>query len=259
MKKYTNNNTKLALAATVLVAVLAVGGLIALRPQGTAKQIAPEQAAMQPRQLAPPTISWIEAPRANERGRLSMSFKIEASTPLRNLQVQITPIVKLPELKVERDVRDIPTWLLGQRTINWEGEMDLTASPLAGNPVILEIIASDEDKRTSVSDVASITLPERIFTSPVAKSLYSLRKTLRQDPEKRNDALRLLASVLQQRENFEGRGLTLLTLRSAAVRIALDPSEDGLNSALDLLWHAAILFEQNQVRVADKLVPTQKN
>ncbi len=203
--------------------------------------------------LSAPAIQWVRQPSAGERGRLSMAFKVEASTPLRTLQVHIMPIVKMNGLNTEKDVRDVPAWLLTQKTINWDGEMDLTASPLAGQPVTVEIQAVDEDKREASSDVVSITLPERNFNQPLAKAIYNLRKALREEPEKRNDALRALATLLQQRDRFDGHELTLLTLRSAAVRIALDRSDDGLRSALDLLWHAAVLFEQDQVKVADKI------
>ncbi len=80
----------------------------------------------------------------------------------------------------------------------------------------------------------------------MAQALYTLRKGLQQDPNtRRNDALRALAGLLQQRGNFDNQDLTLLTLRSAAVRIALDNTDEGLQSALDLLWHAALLFEEN--------------
>lgn len=245
------------------VLLLAGGGLYLLAPQQAEKKL-PDNVANAPAfdtrpsngpVLAPPTISWVRQPQQSERGRMNMAFKVEASTPLRSLQVQITPIVKMSGLQVEKDSRDVPTWLLGQKIIQWDGELDLTASPLAGSAVTVEVVATDEDKRISRSSVVSLTLPERVFTHPLARAIYNLRKALRQEPDKRNEALRALATVLQQRNYFEGRELTLLTLRSAAVRIALDRSDEGLRSALDLLWHAASLFEQDQVRVADKIVP----
>jgi len=110
----------------------------------------------------------------------------------------------------------------------------------------VQIIAQDNDKREGSSETVSITLPEHTFHHPVAKTIYSLRKGLREDPQnKRLETLRSLAVLLQQRNNFEKNELTLLTLRSAAVRIALDKTNDGLRTALDLLWHAAVLFEDS--------------
>lgn len=249
------------IAAALLLGAL-LGALTVIAPANKNSAAVTEAQTSAPN-LAAPVVSWVNKPVTNERGRLSMTFKIEASAPLRTLQVRIKPIVKLPGVLMDEDTRDIPTWLLGQKTVNWDGEMDLTASPMAGNPVTLEIVAVDEDKRKAVSAPISVTLPEKAFTSEIARSINIVRKDLQKDPSKRTDSLRTLALILQQRKYFDAglddSDLTLLTLRSAAVRIALDQTDTGLSSALDLLWHAAVLFEQNQVRVADKVTPVQKN
>lgn len=249
------------LAATALLLGALWGGYAFLGQGNTQASGTTTENSSEITNLAAPVITWVNKPITNERSHLSMTFKIEASAPLRTLQVRIKPIVKLPGVLLDEDTRDIPTWLLGQKTINWDGEMDLTASPMAGNPVTMEIVAVDEDKRKAISTPIAVTLPEKIFTNEIARSISIVRKDLQKDPTKRNESLRTLALILQQRKYFDegDNDLTLLTLRSAAVRIALDQSDTGLSSALDLLWHAAVLFEQNQVRVADKVTPVQKN
>lgn len=194
--------------------------------------------------LAPPVISWVSSPQTSPQNRVAMSFKVSASAPLRNVTVSITPVVKMPGVQVDKEVMNIPTYFVGRKTLDWDGQLDLTGSLLAGTPVVLQINAQDGDKREGASETVSITLPEHSFNNPVAKTIYSLRKSLREDPQnKRLEALRGLAMLLQQRNNFEHNELSLLTLRSAAVRIALDKTNDGLRTALDLLWHAAVLFE----------------
>ena len=72
--------------------------------------------------------------------------------------------------------------------------------------------------------------------------------------------LKTLAALLGQPVLFTDQDLTLLTLRSAAVRIALDTSPDGMKTSLDLLWHAALLFEENSppnVTVSFRMAPKQ--
>jgi Domain of unknown function (DUF4175) len=202
--------------------------------------------------LAPPVISWVTQPQSSAQSRIAMAFKVGASAPLRSVKVSITPVVKLPGLDIDKEVMDVPTYFIGRKSLDWDGQLDLTGSLLAGSPVVLQILAQDSDKREGISDTVSVTLPEHSFNNPVAKTIYTLRKTLREDPQnKRLEILRGLAVLLQQRDNFEHNELTLLTLRSAAVRIALDKTTDGLRSALDLLWHAAVLFEDhNRTSVA---------
>lgn len=196
--------------------------------------------------LAPPTISWVAQPQVAQAGRLAMSFKVDASAPLKVVKILITPVVKLPGVENAKDIVEVPTFSAGKKTLDWDGQLDLTGSTLAGVPVTMQIIAEDSDKREGLSDTVSITLPEHNFSNATAKAIYDLRKALRDDPHnKRLETLRALAGLLQQRDSFENHGLTLLTLRSAAVRIALDKSDDGLHTALVLLWHAAILFEDS--------------
>ncbi|MBY0428023.1 MAG: DUF4175 domain-containing protein [Alphaproteobacteria bacterium] len=196
--------------------------------------------------LAPPEISWVAPPLASAQNRIAMSFKVSASAPLRSVTVSITPVIKMPGIEVDKEIMSIATYLAGRKTLDWDGQIDLTGSLLAGTPVVLQIVAQDGDKREGTSETVSLTLPEHAFNNPVAKTIYDLRKSLREDPQnKRLETLRGLAVLLQQRDNFEHNELTLLTLRSAAVRIALDKTNDGLRTALDLLWHAAVLFEDS--------------
>lgn len=196
--------------------------------------------------LAPPVVTWVSGPQTSAQNRVAMSFKVSASAPLRSVKVSITPVVKPIGMEIDKEMMDIPTYFIGHKTLDWDGQLDLTGSLLAGTPVVLQIIAQDGDKREGISDTVSVTLPEHTFNHPVAKTIYSLRKSLREDPQnKRLETLRSLALLLQQRDNFEHNELTLLTLRSAAVRIALDKTKDGLRTALDLLWHAAVLFEDS--------------
>lgn len=197
--------------------------------------------------LAPPVVSWVNPPQSSAQNRIAMAFKIGASVPLRSVKVMITPVVKMPGISVDKEVMDVPTYFIGRKNLDWDGQIDLTGSLLAGTPVVLQITAQDSDRREGQSDTVSITLPEHAFSHPVAKTIYNMRKALREDPQnKRLETLRGLAVLLQQRDNFEHNQLMLLTLRSAAVRIALDKNGDGLRTALDLLWHAAILFDDSQ-------------
>jgi hypothetical protein len=209
--------------------------------------------------LSAPAIRWTAKAEPNAHGRLHLAFKADASAPLRTLQVKITPASSTKGLSADGETRDIPTWLMGNKSIDWDGEVDLTGSLLAGQRVNVQVVATDEDHRTGTSEAADVTLPEHRFTQPLANALNNLRKGLREDPyTNRGEALKALAGLLQQRGPFEDQNLALLTLRSAAVRIALDDSPAGMKSALDLLWHAAMLFEENPSNVTVSLRLTPK-
>lgn len=251
-----------SLPALLLVLAIGTAGAIVLgyyvkqNPDVLARA---ETAADKPQTAAPtgplnfsPRITWNIKPEAIAEGRVRMAYQVEASAPITSIRVRLTPIVRVAGVGISEDVIDVPLYSFGRKNINWDGHMDLTKSLLAGSPVTMRVEVTDKDQRAGISEEFSVTIPERSFANPVAKSIYDLRKTLREDPSKRLEVLRALATVLQQRDHFKGQNLMLLTLRSAAVRIALDKSDDGLMSALNLLWHAAILFEENTVRVAVK-------
>lgn len=202
---------------------------------------------------APPKIDWIKQPFGVEQGRVGMAFTIMASAPIRSLELRIIPTEKLHGLGMQAEDIPLQSFMLNRKAISWDGQIDLTGSLLAGTQVRLQLVTEDQDSRKSESLPYSIALPERAFSNQAAREIYTLRKMLQQDPDtKRMESLRALAGLLQKRETFNGQDLALLTLRSAAVRIALDKSDDGLRSALDLLWHAAVLFEENQLQVAVK-------
>lgn len=240
-----------------VVAIIAVGATVIWKDKTTeflqslnrsetvpAEQTAAQETARPDPNLAPPVVSWVAQPQHSAQGRVAMAFKIGASAPLRSVKISITPVVQMSGIYIDKEVMEVPTYIIGRKSLDWDGQLDLTGSILAGTPVVLQIIAQDSDRREGTSDTVSITLPEHNFNHPVAKAIYSLRKNLREDPQnKRLETLRGLAVLLQQRDNFEHNELSLLTLRSAAVRIALDKTNDGLRTALDLLWHAAVLFE----------------
>jgi hypothetical protein len=241
----------------LLVPVVAVGVYMAISGRthfdvpAPVQQTSAEQKAPAPK--ATPTIRWTAPAEILPSGRLRLAFKAESSSPLRILQIKIGPATSVPGMSMEAELHNIPTWLMGNKSIDWDGEVDLTSSLLAGQTTSVQIVAVDDDSRIGTSESATLALPERQFSQPLASALYTLRKSLYEDPAKRGQALKALASLLQQRGPFENQDLTLLTLRSAAVRIALDDSRDGLKSALDLLWHAARLFEENPSNVTVSL------
>jgi hypothetical protein len=245
----------------LLIPVAAVAAYMAISGRGDFTVPSPQgdgtQTAM-PR-TATPIVRWEAPAEILPSGRLRLAFKAESSSPLRVLQVKIAPAISTKDGMPETELRDVPTWLMGNKSIDWDGEIDLTNSLLAGQRASIQIVAVDDDSRIGTSEGTTVALPERRFSQPLAGALYALRKTLREDPAKRGLVLKALASLLQQRGPFENQDLTLLTLRSAAVRIALDSSKEGTQTALDLLWHAALLFEENpsNVTVSLRLLPEQ--
>jgi hypothetical protein len=245
----------LLVPVAAVAAYVAISGRVHFDTPSTTQQAATEQKTLPAKTT--PAIRWVAPAEILPNGRLRLAFKAESSSPLRVLQIKIGPAVSRPDSQPEAELHNIPTWLMGNKSIDWDGEVDLTSSLLAGQATSIQIVAVDNDSRIGTSESTTLSLPERRFTQPLASALYTLRKSLNEDPSKRGPALKALASLLQQRGPFENQDLTLLTLRSAAVRIALDNSKEGMKSALDLLWHAARLFEENpsNVTLSLRLVP----
>src|SRR5262245_6533967 len=65
-----------------------------------------------------PAIRWKEEARTSEKGRVRLSFRVEASSPLSTLQLKISAINPQESgLKVEKEIREIPTWMLGNKAL----------------------------------------------------------------------------------------------------------------------------------------------
>jgi hypothetical protein len=117
---------------------------------------------------------------------------------------------------------DLPLPGTSPKQARGAAQPDLSAHPWAGLPVRVALVAVDGATQEGRSEDATLTLPERAFTHPVAQALIALRRSLSLDPDARAAARAELDRITAEPEAFEDDTATFLTLRAARARLARD-------------------------------------
>jgi hypothetical protein len=134
---------------------------------------------------------------------------------------------------------------------------DLTAHPWAGQPVLIQIVATNVAGLKSMTDPVEFTLPERGFFHPVARVLIDERKKLMQHPDDENlreEAANVMAGIAHETADYHGDPVVLMALRTGAVRLILDRDHDTALSVNDLLWQAATRIEDGYAGQAQQML-----
>jgi hypothetical protein len=81
---------------------------------------------------------------------------------------------------------------------------DLTEHPWAGSTVELTLTATDAAEQTAETEARTFTLPQRLFTNPLARALVEQRRLLALDADQQSRVLALMGAVLLwPEETFE--------------------------------------------------------
>jgi uncharacterized protein (TIGR02302 family) len=192
---------------------------------------------------APPTIAFAEPPAKAARGlAIRLPWRAEDDWGIASAQAEIR-LVARPEAPPL--VLDLP--LSGTaRQPRGVAQPDLSSHPWAGLPVTLRLLARDSAGQQGRSAIATLALPERSFTHPVAQRLAALRKSLSLDPDARAGATLGLDELSVTPDAFENDLTTFLALRSARYRLSRDRRPEAVAEAQDLMWQIAIALEEGR-------------
>lgn len=123
---------------------------------------------------------------------------------------------------------------------------DLSSHPWAGLEVDILLRARDGAGQEGTSATATLALPERSFTHPVAQALIALRKALSLDPNARAEARRVLDGLAAAPEAFEHDTATYLALRAMRHRLLRDRRPEAVAEAQELMWETALALEEGR-------------
>src|SRR5262249_9413737 len=137
----------------------------------------------------PPTIALTKDPEGQARGALQLTYKLEDDYGVIGAQANFKlkggykGTIGPPRSLFEAP--DLSLVLPQPRTKNGVGQTtkDLTEHPWAGANTVMTLTARDEAGNEGSSAPFELTLPERPFLKPVARSLIELRRTLALDGE----------------------------------------------------------------------------
>ncbi len=197
-----------------------------------------------------PKIAFAETPGATQRGVLRIDYEASDDHGLTSVVLEFKGHQIADTTVHERGLSEpasLPTELKSSSFL------DLTAHRLAGLPVQMTLKAQDRLDQEGRSEPLIITLPERVFTHPLAKAVIQQRKRLVTEPEEtRSIAGRL--SILGDSEAARQLPVTVpLSLRVASSRLILgDGQPEAIGDVIDILWELALFIEDGTMSIAER-------
>ncbi len=198
-----------------------------------------------------PIVEFSGAPEATPQLRLQLPFSAKDDYGVKSVRASIRRLdgKKIPGGEDEIILR-LP--LPGQENTNIKGKSnhDLISHVWAGLPVLIHLLASDEQGQTGLSQVEPVVLPERLFSHPAAKELYEIRKRLAVDNRSRILAGLKLDQLSEEPGLFDGNNTVYLGLRVARERLKRDRSEVAVVQVQKMLWDMALRIEEGLAATA---------
>ncbi len=134
---------------------------------------------------------------------------------------------------------------------------DMTWHTWAGLPVTFEYTVFDHKGQSQTLEKISITLPERNFEHPMAKSVIAMRKQLAwQYRDSFRSISNNLEALLTAPDYFQNNPVTYLAIKTASARLKYvenkkqDERTEAAREVIKLLWAIAISVEDGNLALA---------
>ncbi len=193
-----------------------------------------------------------------DKGQIRFSLIVKDDYGVKNLHMS---------MKIDEMVEDRPLGKAVQETrlVMSRPDEEFKISPVydlswhtwAGLPVTFEYSAIDHKGQKTTLDKILLTLPEREFKHPMAKSLIAMRKRLAWDYDASFiDISRNLEILLSAPDYFQNNITIYLAIRSAASRLFYSDVYEGqkrietAQAVIKILWDTAITIEDGDLSLA---------
>ncbi|WP_051608967.1 TIGR02302 family protein [Fodinicurvata fenggangensis] len=198
----------------------------------------------------PPKVRFEETPSETQRKSLQFAYKAEDDHGLAQLRLVIRPISS----SIEGKQLELPLSLPQGTPLEAEGRgiENLTAHPWAGLKAQVWLEVEDARNQSGKSEEVRVTLPEREFSHPVARTLIKQRKRLILKPGLHFWVARQLAEVGAQTQAYDNDILVALAIRSAEQRLLRDRSRKAMEEVQRLLWDTALHLEEGESALAEQ-------
>lgn len=200
-----------------------------------------------------PEISWAKPPSITASAGLRLEFEAKDDYRIAKIRAFIAR-------KGDKEMIEIPLPVTGGKAAKGNSVQDLTPHRWAGLDVALILEVEDDAGQRGKSEVATLTLPERIFRHPVAREIYRQRKELTLNPDNTYTVVLALDRIAYNPKAFGDDQTVYLGLRVAMAKLILATDTDGrsdgdIRAARDkaiaevqpLLWTLAIRVEEGQL------------
>jgi uncharacterized protein (TIGR02302 family) len=197
----------------------------------------------------PPTITLTEAPVADRRGGLSLSYAFEDDYGVVSGEIAVRALLRngAPLTMTRLPLVPPPSIALGFGSDPRGGEaktaIDLRDHPWGGVEVEAELVVRDDPGQEGRSARFRMTIPQRSFTKPLARALVEQRRNLIVDPGSKPRILEALYALMIAPARFASSSAVYLGLRSAVVELTRARTDPQLIEVADMLWGMAVAIE----------------
>ncbi|WP_455480204.1 TIGR02302 family protein [Bartonella sp. B23] len=200
-----------------------------------------------------PTIRWLEKPGRILTGSLELQYELDDDYGVAKAFVEIEPFFNRPKSASSLYKAPEITLLLPR---GGRGKMrtvqDVSNHPWAGLEAKITLVAEDAAGQKGRSKTFVMTLPQRVFSNPVARAVGELRRILVLNPLARDRVLDMLSALLVRPKEGLKSFTHFLVLQSAWTRLSMAETEDDLRAVIDYLWQIALGIEGSQLESVQK-------
>jgi len=201
----------------------------------------------------PPAIDFANDPAGTPQATLRVSYTASDDYGVAKARAEFRRTYERGEVVgKETHTVELPLPSLNARSVNETGFFDLAPHNWAGLPVILKLHATDALGQQGESREFRLTLPERVFTHPVARAIIEQRKRLANQPERRQSIVQALAEIASVPEAFAHDSVVFLALVTARSRLIYESGDDSAQPTIDLLWDTALRLEDGRLSIAER-------
>ncbi len=205
----------------------------------------------------PPTIAMTKPPKANLRGSVTLSYKIDddygvvgAAADFSQPMLDGKPITGRTLVEPPKMPLGLPNGARGLG--DGATTTDLSSHPWAGAEVTAVLSARDEGGDVGRSTPFTLRLPTRPFHKPLAKALVEQRRNLVLDPDHRDKVKTALEALTIAPDLFGVTPAVFLGLQAAQNRLDDAKGDADLLGVADLLWSMALTIEDGDLSQTER-------
>ena len=204
-----------------------------------------------------PNIELIKDPERQARGALRLDYRMDDDYGVVEARATFSLKDGQSSEKSPHSLFTAPDYALAlpqarTRSGTAQTTHDLTEHPWAGAEVIVTLTARDEAGNEGRSEPRELTLPQRIFVKPLARSLIEQRRILALDAETKPLVLTALDALTIAPDRFTLESSVYLGLRSIFYDLENAKSDDALREVVARLWDMAVQLEDGNVSQAEQ-------
>jgi uncharacterized protein (TIGR02302 family) len=197
----------------------------------------------------PPHIAFAKPPVKTAHDAVEIAFTAGDDYGVVSARAIIRPVAKNARAVLSVD---LPLSASSAKTLSQTVYRDLTGEPLAGTDVSIVLEAKDGAGQVGYSKPATMKLPARVFTNPLARALIEQRQNLAIGaPHARENAeLALDAMTIAPDKFYQQQTGTYLAIRTAFWSLKSARGDRDIAGVEQLLWDTAVSLEQGGLLAA---------